>query len=191
LDTNAEPLLVNYVDTWRLRPEAVTRVPNFFLASDYVRTFTDLATMEAANEAARRAVNGVLRTAAAEGEPCELWNLHEPEVFLPLRAYDRVRYLKGTQWDARAIGVARSLTMLASDSALSSILTRSGGPVAVAREAVQSTLGSTPELLAARDGSSATSANEATQNDSVEVAADARASSDQGLPLLRIVRATL
>jgi len=48
LATNAEPLLENYVDTWRLRPEAVTRIPNLFLASDYVRTFTDLATMEAA-----------------------------------------------------------------------------------------------------------------------------------------------
>ena len=95
LDTNAEPLLVNYVDTWRIRPEAVTRIPNFFLASDYVRTYTDLATMEAANEAARRAVNGVLRAARADAEPCEIWNLHEPEVFVPLRAYDRVRYRQG------------------------------------------------------------------------------------------------
>ena len=57
---DAEPLLVNYVDTWRLRPEAVTRIPNLFLASDYVRTFTDIATMEGGNEAARRAVDGVL-----------------------------------------------------------------------------------------------------------------------------------
>ena len=57
---NEEPLLVNLVDTWKLRPEAVSRIPNLFLASDYVRTFTDLATMEAANEAARRAVNGIL-----------------------------------------------------------------------------------------------------------------------------------
>ena len=59
--TNAEPLLVNLVNTWALRPEATTRIPNLFLASDYVRTYTDLATMEGANEAARRAVNGVAR----------------------------------------------------------------------------------------------------------------------------------
>ena len=78
-DTNAEPLLVNYVDTWRIRPEAVTRIPNLFLASDYVRTFTDLATMEAANEAARRAVNGIIRAARSDAEPCGIWNLHEPE----------------------------------------------------------------------------------------------------------------
>ena len=100
LTTNAEPLLVNYVDSWRIRPEAVTRIPNFFLASDYVRTYTDLATMEAANEAARRAVNGILIAARSDAEPCQLWNLHEPEVFLPFRAYDRVRYRKGLPWDA-------------------------------------------------------------------------------------------
>ena len=60
LRADAEPLFVNLVDTWRLRPRAVTAIPNLFLASDYVQTFTDLATMEAANEAARRAVNGIL-----------------------------------------------------------------------------------------------------------------------------------
>ena len=35
---NAEPLLVNLIDTWALRPEATTAIPNLFLASDYVRT---------------------------------------------------------------------------------------------------------------------------------------------------------
>ena len=57
---NLEPLLVNTAGSWADRPDAVTRIPNLFLASDYVRTHTDLATMEAANEAARRAVNGIL-----------------------------------------------------------------------------------------------------------------------------------
>jgi uncharacterized protein with NAD-binding domain and iron-sulfur cluster len=97
--TNAEPLLVNYVDTWRLRPEAVTRIPNLFLASDYVRTYTDLATMEAANEAARRAVNGILHAARVDAAPCAIWNLHEPEVFAPFRAYDRVRFRAGLPWE--------------------------------------------------------------------------------------------
>ena len=108
IDTNSEPLLVNYVDTWRLRPEAVTRIPNFFLASDYVRTHTDLATMEAANEAARRAVNGVIRASGADVEPCEVWNLHEPEVFVPFRAHDRLRYRKGLPWDGQGMAFARS-----------------------------------------------------------------------------------
>ncbi|HWO89849.1 MAG TPA: FAD-dependent oxidoreductase, partial [Gemmatimonadales bacterium] len=57
---NEEPLLVNRVNSWQLRPWARTRIPNLFLASDYVRTHTNLATMEAANEAARRAVNAIL-----------------------------------------------------------------------------------------------------------------------------------
>ena len=57
---NLEPLLVNTAGSWAHRPDAVTRIPNLFLASDYVRTHTDLATMEGANEAARRAVNGIL-----------------------------------------------------------------------------------------------------------------------------------
>jgi uncharacterized protein with NAD-binding domain and iron-sulfur cluster len=100
-ETNAEPLLVNYVDTWRLRPEAVTAIPNLFLASDYVRTYTDIATMEGANEGARRAVNGVLAACGWQAEPCALWDLHEPEVFAPLRAYDRERFAAGLPWDAR------------------------------------------------------------------------------------------
>src|SRR6516162_9782913 len=69
---NAEPLLVNLVDTWALRPEATTAIPNLFLASDYVRTHTDLATMEGANEAARRAVNGLLDAVNFAGSRCEL-----------------------------------------------------------------------------------------------------------------------
>src|SRR5215207_7190526 len=52
---NLEPLLVNTAGSWEDRPDALTRIPNLFLATDYVRTHTDLATMEGANEAARRA----------------------------------------------------------------------------------------------------------------------------------------
>ena len=37
---NEEPLLVNLVDSWKLRPEAVTRIPNLFLASDYASWIT-------------------------------------------------------------------------------------------------------------------------------------------------------
>jgi uncharacterized protein with NAD-binding domain and iron-sulfur cluster len=98
-DTNEEPLLVNLINSWALRPEAVTRIPNLFLAADYVRTYTDLATMEAANEAARRAVNGVLNASGATAPACNLWKLHEPEIFAPWRAMDSVRYQQGLPWD--------------------------------------------------------------------------------------------
>ncbi len=96
---NVEPLLVNLIDTWALRPEATTAIPNLFLASDYVRTYTDLATMEAANEAARRAVNGFLDAVNFEGPRCELWQLHEPEILAPWRLYDSARFKAGLPWD--------------------------------------------------------------------------------------------
>jgi geranylgeranyl pyrophosphate synthase/uncharacterized protein with NAD-binding domain and iron-sulfur cluster len=101
-----EPLLVNLVDTWALRPEATTAIPNLFLASDYVRTYTDLATMEGANEAARRAVNGLLDAVAFEGSRCELWELHEPEILVPWRLHDVARYKAGLPWDDSLMQVA-------------------------------------------------------------------------------------
>jgi uncharacterized protein with NAD-binding domain and iron-sulfur cluster len=57
---NDSPLLINTVNSWQFRPNASTEIPNLMLAADYVRTYTDIATMEAANEAGRRAVNGIL-----------------------------------------------------------------------------------------------------------------------------------
>lgn len=95
---DAEPLLVNQVDTWALRPGAFTLIPNLFLAADYVRTNTMLATMEAANEAARRAVNAIL---AAEGrrDYCKVWQLRESLALAPWRMYDRWRYARGLPWN--------------------------------------------------------------------------------------------
>jgi geranylgeranyl pyrophosphate synthase len=103
---NIEPLLVNLVDSWALRPQATTAIPNLFLASDYVRTYTDLATMEGANEAARRAVNGLLDAVNFDGSRCELWPLHEPEVLAPWRLYDAARYQAGLPWDHSLVQVA-------------------------------------------------------------------------------------
>jgi hypothetical protein len=70
----------------------VTRIPNLYLASDYVRTHTDLATMEGANEAARRAVNGILDASGSAAPRCEIWPLREPAVFGPAKALDRLRW---------------------------------------------------------------------------------------------------
>jgi geranylgeranyl pyrophosphate synthase/uncharacterized protein with NAD-binding domain and iron-sulfur cluster len=103
---NTEPLLVNLVDTWALRPEATTAIPNLFLASDYVRTYTDLATMEGANEAARRAVNGILDAVKFDGARCDLWQLHEPEILKPWRLHDAARYAAGLPWDDSLMQIA-------------------------------------------------------------------------------------
>ncbi len=96
---NTEPLLVNLVNTWALRPEAGTAIPNLFLASDYVRTHTDLATMEGANEAARRAVNALLDGMGSGLPRCDVWPLHEPEPLAPFRAHDAARLAAGQPWD--------------------------------------------------------------------------------------------
>lgn len=95
LDTDTEPLLVNTVDSWKHRPEATTGIPNLFLASDYVRTYTDLATMEGANEAGRRAVNGILAATSSRAPQCGVWNLDEPWILAPFRAIDWVLFRLG------------------------------------------------------------------------------------------------
>jgi uncharacterized protein with NAD-binding domain and iron-sulfur cluster len=89
---NEEPLLINTAGSWEDRPEATTSIENFFLAADFVRTHTDLATMEGANEAARRAVNGILDACGSEASRCEVWKLREPGLLAPLRALDRIRW---------------------------------------------------------------------------------------------------
>ena len=96
--SNLEPLLVNQINTWAIRPEATTAIPNLFLASDYVRTHTDLATMEGANEAARRAVNGVLAATGADAEPCDVWALHTPLPLRILQDIDAIRFQQGLPW---------------------------------------------------------------------------------------------
>ena len=92
---NEDPLLVNTVDSRRKRPDAVTSIPNLFLASDYVKTYTDLATMERANEAERRAVNGILATTGVQAAPCALWPLQEPAILAPSKSTDALRYALG------------------------------------------------------------------------------------------------
>ena len=100
-DADAEPLLVNHPGRWSLRPDAHTGIPNLFLAADYVRTNTNLATMEAANEAARRAVNGIIDASGARAPTCGIWKLYQPWVLAPLRWHDRRRFDQGLPWDPR------------------------------------------------------------------------------------------
>jgi hypothetical protein len=57
-----------------------------------VQTNTDLATMEGANEAGRRAVNEVLRVSNSNATPCDVWTFPEPDVFKPLKDIDEMLY---------------------------------------------------------------------------------------------------
>ncbi len=103
--TNTQPLLVNKPDRWKDRPDPwPAGLDNLMLASDYVRTTTDLATMEAANEAARRAVNAVLMQEGISPQ-CELYEMYYPEVLAdhsPLVQYlimrDEDRLQSGQAW---------------------------------------------------------------------------------------------
>jgi uncharacterized protein with NAD-binding domain and iron-sulfur cluster len=74
---NVEPLLINGVGTAALRPDVRTGIRNMFLAGDYVRTETDLACMEGANEAGRRAVNALLDTAESSEKRVPLFSFVE------------------------------------------------------------------------------------------------------------------
>ena len=93
--TNAEPLLINRVGSLAARPEAYTEIGNLFLASDYVRTHTDLATMEAANEAARRATNAILAVSGVAAPPCDLWEFAIPLAMRNAQTLDHVRFRMG------------------------------------------------------------------------------------------------
>ena len=99
--TNLEPLLVNTVGSWQWRPDATPAerakadgraIGNLFLAGDYVRTFTDLATMEGANESARRAANGIIEASGVRAERCGVLPLEEPWYFAPARQFDRLLF---------------------------------------------------------------------------------------------------
>ena len=89
---NLEPLLINTAGSWADRPGVQTRIPNLLLAADYVRTNTDLATMEGANEAARRAVNAILDRTGSPAPRCKIFTLPEPKVLRPARELDRLRW---------------------------------------------------------------------------------------------------
>jgi uncharacterized protein with NAD-binding domain and iron-sulfur cluster len=106
--TNAEPLLINTAGSLQYRPEAQVELENFFVASDYVRTYTDIACMEAANEAARRAVNCLLLASGSSAPPAQLWPLEEPAFLKPFQEVDRIRFGLGLQNHLAAVPAATS-----------------------------------------------------------------------------------
>jgi uncharacterized protein with NAD-binding domain and iron-sulfur cluster len=94
-NSNATPLLVNTVDSWRHRPTARTAVPNLLMTGDHVRTDIDLATMEGANESARHAVNAILEETGSRATPAATFRLYDPPEFEALKAADRALHRAG------------------------------------------------------------------------------------------------
>lgn len=79
--TNEDELLIHPTGTFHNRPDAATRIPNFFLSGDYVAVDIDLATMEGANASARAAVNALLDRDGSAAARCTVTGLYRaPEV---------------------------------------------------------------------------------------------------------------
>src|SRR5437763_15378529 len=89
---NSEPLLINTAGSLDDRPHAHTQIANLFLASDYVRTNVDLATMEGANEAGREAVNALVHGSGSSAPPAMIGTLWQPAELGAQFQLDQQRY---------------------------------------------------------------------------------------------------
>jgi uncharacterized protein with NAD-binding domain and iron-sulfur cluster len=87
---NTTPLLTHPCGQLKLRPESKNRISNLYLAADYVRTYVDLATMEGANEAARRAVAAIMQDTNTPGPPPFLQRLSEGDWFHRAKQVDLI-----------------------------------------------------------------------------------------------------
>ena len=84
-------------------------MPNLTFAADYVRTHTDLASMEAANEAARRATNAILDREHVAGAACRRsGRLEEPPMFAPWGQLDAELYRAGRPHMFEVVGVKQA-----------------------------------------------------------------------------------
>lgn len=106
---NRSPLLINTVGSLRNRPPADVGVRNLTLASDYVRTNSDLASMESAAEAGRRAANAIFERRGVR-DRAAIWDLEEPAVFEPLKRQDQIRYRLGLPHPAEVTQSLRGVT---------------------------------------------------------------------------------
>jgi uncharacterized protein with NAD-binding domain and iron-sulfur cluster len=106
---NRSPLLINTVGSLENRPPADLDIDNLTLAADYVRTNSDLASMESANEAGRRAANAIIDRHRG-GHRATVWELEEPSVFDPFKRQDRLRYRLGLPHPAEVTRSVRSFT---------------------------------------------------------------------------------
>jgi uncharacterized protein with NAD-binding domain and iron-sulfur cluster len=92
---NRSRLLIHPRGSWAVRPEAASAVPNLCFASDYVRTNTDIASMEGACEAGRRAANAILDREGSTAGRAAVWPLQEPREFEPWKRLDADLYRTG------------------------------------------------------------------------------------------------
>ena len=105
---NASRLLIHPPGSWANRPEVASVIPNLTFAADYVRTHTDLATMEAASEAGRRASNVILERERSSAARAGVWPLVEPPIFAPWRQLDAELYRMGRPHIFEVVGISEA-----------------------------------------------------------------------------------
>lgn len=94
-NANDEPLLINTVSSWEKRPPARSAIPNLFIAGDHVQTSVDLATMEGADEAGRRAVNALLDASGSAQDRVPVHELFDPPEMMAAKQLDAELYRQG------------------------------------------------------------------------------------------------
>ncbi len=91
MEMNLEPILINRPGSLALRPGPRSEgIQNMFLAADFVDTATNLACMEGANEAARKAVNAILDRSGSTRDKCQTWDFADSDVLSTLAAVARL-----------------------------------------------------------------------------------------------------
>jgi uncharacterized protein with NAD-binding domain and iron-sulfur cluster len=105
---NPSRLLIHPPGSWAVRPEAASAVPNLCFAADYVRTHTDIASMEGACEAGRRAANEILAREGSSAPLADVWALAEPPQFERWKRLDAALYARGRPHLFEIAGVERA-----------------------------------------------------------------------------------
>jgi 15-cis-phytoene desaturase len=106
--TNSSRLLVHPPGSWALRPEAASTIPNLALAGDYVRTNTNIASMESACEAGRRATNVILDRTGSSARRADVWPLEEP-TFRALKWLDHQLFQAGRPHLFELLGIRQAV----------------------------------------------------------------------------------
>jgi hypothetical protein len=90
-----DPLVLPTVGTWRYRPDAPTAIPNLMLAGDYLNGPWEVANMETASYAGRRAANAILDATGSHESPAATTPPYRPPEWEPLKQIDEQRYNAG------------------------------------------------------------------------------------------------
>ncbi len=105
---NWSRLLIHPPGSWAIRPEAASAIPNLCFAADYVRTHTDIASMEGACEAGRRAANVVLERVGSTAPRVPIWPLTEPAQYDVWKQLDADLYRVGRPHVFQTLGIHRA-----------------------------------------------------------------------------------